>query len=192
MRFLSSSRSRAGDERPACSSVAQRQSIRLLTGGLLVRIQPEEPTSFHEVGHLGLSSGIRATRRRVATRHESSPRSQLPEQISARALSDAPIVTWTVTSPARDACAASAALQESACSAPARRPLGSTPAAGCGCRSSSSRAPRVPPAPESPSRAGPSRPRCAPLHHGPWPVAIRAQEVVDVVREVAHPVGEKI
>ena len=27
-----------------CSSVAQRQSIRLLTGGLLVRIQPEEPT----------------------------------------------------------------------------------------------------------------------------------------------------
>jgi hypothetical protein len=25
------------------SSVAQRQSIRLLTGGLLVRIQPEEP-----------------------------------------------------------------------------------------------------------------------------------------------------
>jgi hypothetical protein len=26
-----------------CSSVAQRQSIRLLTGGLLVRIQPEEP-----------------------------------------------------------------------------------------------------------------------------------------------------
>ncbi len=28
-----------------CSSVAQRQSIRLLTGGLLVRIQPEEPIS---------------------------------------------------------------------------------------------------------------------------------------------------
>ena len=28
-----------------CSSVAQRQSIRLLTGGLLVRIQPEEPTA---------------------------------------------------------------------------------------------------------------------------------------------------
>src|SRR4051812_47102823 len=27
------------------SSVAQRQSIRLLTGGLLVRIQPEEPIS---------------------------------------------------------------------------------------------------------------------------------------------------
>ena len=32
--------------RPACSSVAQRQSIRLLTGGLLVRIQPEEPISL--------------------------------------------------------------------------------------------------------------------------------------------------
>src|SRR5262245_51073130 len=31
--------------RPSCSSVAQRQSIRLLTGGLLVRIQPEEPIS---------------------------------------------------------------------------------------------------------------------------------------------------
>src|SRR6185436_1318507 len=30
---------------PPCSSVAQRQSIRLLTGGLLVRIQPEEPIS---------------------------------------------------------------------------------------------------------------------------------------------------
>src|SRR5690606_22324325 len=30
---------------PICSSVAQRQSIRLLTGGLLVRIQPEEPIS---------------------------------------------------------------------------------------------------------------------------------------------------
>ena len=29
--------------RDRCSSVAQRQSIRLLTGGLLVRIQPEEP-----------------------------------------------------------------------------------------------------------------------------------------------------
>jgi hypothetical protein len=29
--------------RHLCSSVAQRQSIRLLTGGLLVRIQPEEP-----------------------------------------------------------------------------------------------------------------------------------------------------
>jgi hypothetical protein len=29
-----------------CSSVAQRQSIRLLTGGLLVRIQPEEPHLF--------------------------------------------------------------------------------------------------------------------------------------------------
>ena len=29
-----------------CSSVAQRQSIRLLTGGLLVRIQPEEPFPF--------------------------------------------------------------------------------------------------------------------------------------------------
>src|SRR5207248_2326757 len=28
---------------PACSSVAQWQSIRLLTGGLLVRVQPEEP-----------------------------------------------------------------------------------------------------------------------------------------------------
>ena len=28
---------------PTNSSVAQRQSIRLLTGGLLVRIQPEEP-----------------------------------------------------------------------------------------------------------------------------------------------------
>ena len=26
-----------------CSSVAQWQSIRLLTGGLLVRVQPEEP-----------------------------------------------------------------------------------------------------------------------------------------------------
>jgi hypothetical protein len=32
-----------GPPRPSCSSVAQRQSIRLLTGGLLVRIQPEEP-----------------------------------------------------------------------------------------------------------------------------------------------------
>jgi hypothetical protein len=31
---------------PQCSSVAQRQSIRLLTGGLLVRIQPEEPNPF--------------------------------------------------------------------------------------------------------------------------------------------------
>ena len=29
-----------------CSSVAQWQSIRLLTGGLLVRVQPEEPISF--------------------------------------------------------------------------------------------------------------------------------------------------
>src|SRR5436190_21261218 len=32
------------------SSVAQRQSIRLLTGGLLVRIQPEEPTSLTKSG----------------------------------------------------------------------------------------------------------------------------------------------
>src|SRR2546423_7822554 len=31
---------------PPCSSVAQWQSIRLLTGGLLVRVQPEEPTFF--------------------------------------------------------------------------------------------------------------------------------------------------
>ena len=30
---------------PPCSSVAQWQSIRLLTGGLLVRVQPEEPIS---------------------------------------------------------------------------------------------------------------------------------------------------
>jgi hypothetical protein len=30
--------------RSTCSSVAQWQSIRLLTGGLLVRVQPEEPT----------------------------------------------------------------------------------------------------------------------------------------------------
>ena len=41
-----------------CSSVAQRQSIRLLTGGLLVRIQPEEPTSNRLVHrHLGLIRG---------------------------------------------------------------------------------------------------------------------------------------
>src|SRR5437773_12332291 len=32
------------------SSVAQRQSIRLLTGGLLVRIQPEEPISLTKSG----------------------------------------------------------------------------------------------------------------------------------------------
>src|SRR5207237_10295008 len=35
---------------PPDSSVAQRQSIRLLTGGLLVRIQPEEPTSLTKYG----------------------------------------------------------------------------------------------------------------------------------------------
>ena len=36
-----------------CSSVAQRQSIRLLTGGLLVRIQPEEPTpKANQINHL--------------------------------------------------------------------------------------------------------------------------------------------
>ena len=34
---------RSGGKRPPCSSVAQWQSIRLLTGGLLVRVQPEEP-----------------------------------------------------------------------------------------------------------------------------------------------------
>ena len=43
-----------------CSSVAQRQSIRLLTGGLLVRIQPEEPISDqdffpHSLSRLGYS-----------------------------------------------------------------------------------------------------------------------------------------
>ena len=54
-------RFRAG-RRSCRSSVAQWQSIRLLTGGLLVRVQPEEPTSLREVGHLGLSSGIRAIR----------------------------------------------------------------------------------------------------------------------------------
>src|ERR1700681_416913 len=37
-------------EAAPCSSVAQRQSIRLLTGGLLVRIQPEEPTSLTKSG----------------------------------------------------------------------------------------------------------------------------------------------
>src|SRR5262244_576316 len=39
---------RSGPRAP-CSSVAQRQSIRLLTGGLLVRIQPEEP-AFARLG----------------------------------------------------------------------------------------------------------------------------------------------
>src|SRR5262245_10511408 len=34
------------------SSVAQWQSIRLLTGGLLVRVQPEEPNSDSGVWHL--------------------------------------------------------------------------------------------------------------------------------------------
>src|SRR5215471_15108246 len=34
------------------SSVAQRQSIRLLTGGLLVRIQPEEPISLESSAFL--------------------------------------------------------------------------------------------------------------------------------------------
>src|SRR5262249_37293178 len=32
-----------------CSSVAQWQSIRLLTGGLLVRVQPEEPLLFENL-----------------------------------------------------------------------------------------------------------------------------------------------
>ena len=46
---------------PPDSSVAQRQSIRLLTGGLLVRIQPEEPISIfrtvsEEVKGLNVSS----------------------------------------------------------------------------------------------------------------------------------------
>ena len=60
--FLSPPRSGAGDEAPACSSVAQRQSIRLLTGGLLVRIQPEEPLTPASLAFaaLGLASGIRA------------------------------------------------------------------------------------------------------------------------------------
>ena len=41
------------------SSVAQRQSIRLLTGGLLVRIQPEEPISLRKfsVPHSGVRAG---------------------------------------------------------------------------------------------------------------------------------------
>src|SRR5262245_10543969 len=38
----------------ACSSVAQWQSIRLLTGGLLVRVQPEEPTSLTNSEALGV------------------------------------------------------------------------------------------------------------------------------------------
>ena len=36
----------AASVRPSRSSVAQWQSIRLLTGGLLVRVQPEEPNSL--------------------------------------------------------------------------------------------------------------------------------------------------
>ena len=44
-----------GDERSIAlanglfSSVAQWQSIRLLTGGLLVRVQPEEPFTFNDL-----------------------------------------------------------------------------------------------------------------------------------------------
>ena len=53
LEVVRTARSRTGRASCACSSVAQRQSIRLLTGGLLVRIQPEEPISFHEVGTLG-------------------------------------------------------------------------------------------------------------------------------------------
>ena len=41
-----------GSRPPWCSSVAQWQSIRLLTGGLLVRVQPEEPISFCKVSSL--------------------------------------------------------------------------------------------------------------------------------------------
>ena len=44
-RCLASVRLAAGGDAASChhSSVAQWQSIRLLTGGLLVRVQPEEP-----------------------------------------------------------------------------------------------------------------------------------------------------
>ena len=43
--------------RDQCSSVAQWQSIRLLTGGLLVRVQPEEPNPLESTSYEGIFSG---------------------------------------------------------------------------------------------------------------------------------------
>ena len=64
--------------RDQCSSVAQWQSIRLLTGGLLVRVQPEEPTlAGARVGTSGLSSGFEPLAHARRSRRESSPRSQI-------------------------------------------------------------------------------------------------------------------
>jgi hypothetical protein len=43
--------------RDQCSSVAQWQSIRLLTGGLLVRVQPEEPNRSNSISYERSFSG---------------------------------------------------------------------------------------------------------------------------------------
>src|SRR5262245_52046376 len=55
---------------PPYSSVAQWQSIRLLTGGLLVRVQPEEPISRSaKLAPRAVSSSSRAAALRAPREH---------------------------------------------------------------------------------------------------------------------------
>jgi hypothetical protein len=91
IRFTMEVRSPRGARRRAVrscrSSVAQWQSIRLLTGGLLVRVQPEEPTSPAKLATSGCPQASTDSPAARRSRHESSPRSQSLQSVTAASVS---------------------------------------------------------------------------------------------------------